>query len=161
MTSHKCEVDSRIFKVDWVDFQHLAENFPQRYRYPVQGCIRYTMLYPPVITQQVAKRTLRGYDSHELPLALSSGFTQSGMSLEAAGMAQILKVLVTQKYGTILPSLHLQQLNPHIEEPSDQECVLFASEHLQLEGLSSYHGMTGQSLGGTMCHVITLGNVQV
>ena len=40
---------------------------------PVQGCIRYTMLYPPVITQQVAKRTLRGYDSHELPLALSSG----------------------------------------------------------------------------------------
>ena len=112
------------------------------------------------VPPQVAKRTLRGYDTQELPLALSSGFTQSGMSLEAAGMAQVLRVLVTQKYGTILPSLHLHQLNPHIEEPSDQECVLFASEHLQLEGLSSYHGITGQSLGGTMCHVITLGNVQ-
>ena len=62
--------------------------------------IRYIKIHHavPSITQQVAKRTLRGYDSHELPLALSSGFTQSGMSLEAAGMAQILKVLVTQKY---------------------------------------------------------------
>lgn len=124
-------------------------------------CFSHGRFMQDAVEAEVAKRTLRGYDSHELPLALSSGFTQSGMSLEAAGMAQILKVLVTQKYGTILPSLHLQQLNPHIEEPSDQECVLFASEHLQLEGLSSYHGMTGQSLGGTMCHVITLGNVQV
>ena len=124
-------------------------------------CFSHGRYMQDAVEAEVAKRTLRGYDANEMPLSLSSGFTSSGMSMEAAGMMQILRVLVTQKYGTILPSLHLQQLNPYIEEPNDQESALFATEHLQLEGLSSYHGITGQSLGGTMCHVITLGNRQV
>lgn len=65
-------------------------------------------------------------------------------------------MLITQRYGTVVPSLHLQQLNPHI----DASEVLFPVEQVQLEGLSSYHGLSGRSVGGTMCHVITLGNVQ-
>ena len=91
-------------------------------------CFSHGRYMQDAVEAEVAKRTLRGYDANEMPLSLSSGFTSSGMSMEAAGMMQILRVLVTQKYGTILPSLHLQQLNPYIEEPNDQESALFATE---------------------------------
>ena len=60
-------------------------------------------------------------------------------------VAQVLKVLLTQKYGAVVPSLHLQQLNPHIEEPGQEEQALFSTEHLQMEGLSTYFGMTAKS----------------
>ena len=122
-------------------------------------CFSHGIPMQDAVEAEVTKHTLRGYDSNEVPLVLSAGFSQSGMSMEAAGMAQILKVLVTQKYGTVVPSLHLQQLNPYIEDPFNDSALL-VSEHVQLEGLSSYHGITGRSIGGTMCHVITLGNVQ-
>lgn len=123
-------------------------------------CFGHGVSMQDAVEAQVTKHALRGSVQDEVPLALTSCFSQAGMPMEAAGMAQILKVLITQKYGTIVPLLHLQQLNPHIED-SLNECALFASEHVQLEGLSSYHGITGRSIGGTMCHVITLGNVQV
>jgi len=123
-------------------------------------CFSHGLLMQDAVEGEALKRTLRGYGDNELPLALSSGFSACGMPMEAAGMAQVLKVLLTQKYGAVVPSLHLQQLNPHIEEPGQEEQALFSTEHLQMEGLSTYFGMTAKSIGGTMCHVITLGNLQ-
>eukprot|EP00931_Biecheleriopsis_adriatica_P030537 TRINITY_DN17_c0_g1_i1.p1 TRINITY_DN17_c0_g1~~TRINITY_DN17_c0_g1_i1.p1 ORF type:complete len:811 (+),score=189.08 TRINITY_DN17_c0_g1_i1:114-2546(+) len=109
---------------------------------------------------EVLKCTLRGHSENEAPLMLSTGFTASGMAMECAGMAQLLKVLVNHKYGAVTPSLHLHQLNVHIDSPDDSEQVLFATEDLLIEGLSSYCGITSKSMGGTMCHCVTLGNLQ-
>ena len=62
-------------------------------------------------------------------------------------MAQILKVLASQKFGAITPLQHLHQLNPEIEQPTKDDAALFASEVITIEGLSSYCGSTGKGMG--------------
>eukprot|EP00439_Symbiodinium_sp_Y106_P031467 s1737_g3.t1 len=104
------------------------------------------------VEAQVLRRALRGHTEVEAPLSLTSGFSGSGMALECAGMAQILKVLASQKFGAITPLQHLHQLNPEIEQPTKDDAALFASEVITIEGLSSYCGSTGKGIGGTMVH---------
>ncbi|CAE7304685.1 ppsA [Symbiodinium natans] len=123
-------------------------------------CFSHGLPLQDAVEAQVLRRALRGYADVEAPLSLTSGFTGSGMALECAGMMQILKVLVSQRYGAITPLQHLHQLNPEIEQPSRDDAVLFSSEELAIEGLSSYCGTTGKSIGGTMCHVVTLGTLR-
>ncbi|CAE7503264.1 ppsA, partial [Symbiodinium pilosum] len=123
-------------------------------------CFSHGLPLHDAVEATVLRRFLRGHAEVEAPLCLGTGFTASGMGLECAGMAQILKVLVGQKYGAITPLLHLHQLNPEIEFPDNDDAALFSSEEIRIEGLSSYTGITGKGIGGTMCHAITLGTLR-
>ena len=67
-------------------------------------------------------------------------------------MAQILKVLASQKFGAVTPLQHLHQLNPEIEQPSRDDAGLFASEVITIEGLSSYCGTTAKGTGSPKSH---------
>uniref|UniRef100_A0A7S0FEW6 Ketosynthase family 3 (KS3) domain-containing protein n=1 Tax=Pyrodinium bahamense TaxID=73915 RepID=A0A7S0FEW6_9DINO len=107
---------------------------------------------------QVLLGALRGED-FEVPLGLSSYKTNSGMGLEVDGMCQLLKVIAGQKYGVQVPSLHLSELNVHMDVWSGDEPICFNSENMSNCELSSFVGMTGKSLGGTMVHAITFGFV--
>lgn len=123
-------------------------------------CFSHGLPLQDAVEAQVLRRALRGHAEVEAPLSLTSGFSGSGMALECAGMAQILKVLASQKFGAITPLQHLHQLNPEIEQPSRDDAGLFASEVITIEGLSSYCGTTAKGIGGTMVHVITLGTLR-
>mmetsp|Transcript_70237 Transcript_70237/g.212548 ORF Transcript_70237/g.212548 Transcript_70237/m.212548 type:complete len:543 (+) Transcript_70237:2-1630(+) len=107
---------------------------------------------------QVLLGTLRGEDT-EAPLGLASCKTNAGMGLEIDGMYQLLKVIHGQKYGVQVPSLHLSELNVHMDIWSGDEPLCFNSENVSNIELSSFVGMSGRSLGGTMCHAITFGLV--
>lgn len=99
------------------------------------------------------------YDDTETPLGLSSVKTNAGMAHEVDGMMQIIKVITGQKYGLQVPGLHMNELNPHIDAWSGDEPLCFTSENVSNVELSSFVGMTGKSLGGTLTHAITFGFV--
>lgn len=58
-------------------------------------CFSHGVFMQDAVEAEVCRRSLRGYEELEVPLVLSNGFSQSGMALEAAGMAQILKAGVS------------------------------------------------------------------
>jgi len=96
-------------------------------------------------------------DDSENPLGVSSVKTNCGMSLEVDGMCALLKVIAGQKYGIQVPSLHLYELNVHMDVWSGDEPLCFTSENVSNAELSSFVGLTGKSNGGTLVHAITFG----
>lgn len=80
--------------------------------------------------------------------------TNIGHLEPAAGIAGLIKVVLSLQHGEIPPHLHLQQLNPHLGLDGTpffipQECYpwpKFSDRRLA--------GMSGFSFGGTNCHVI-------
>jgi len=105
---------------------------------------------------EALRTALRGEaDAYEVPLAIASGKSQFGNMWESAGMASLIRVLVGQRHSMLAPGLHLFELNPHLDIWSGDAPLLLGSEPISYRGPSSYHGITGKSIGGVMTHVIT------
>jgi len=107
---------------------------------------------------QVLLGALRS-DDLETPLGLTSVKTNVGMGHEVDGLMQLIKVITGQKYGLQVPGLHLNELNAHIDVWSGDEPLCFTSENVSNVELSSFMGLTGKSLGGTLAHAVTFGFV--
>mmetsp|Transcript_107589 Transcript_107589/g.335473 ORF Transcript_107589/g.335473 Transcript_107589/m.335473 type:complete len:924 (-) Transcript_107589:120-2891(-) len=95
----------------------------------------------------------------DTPLGLTTSKSNAGHGMEVDGMYQLLKVIHGQKYGLQVPGLHLSELNAHLDVWSGDEPLCFHSENVSNVELSSFVGMTGKSMGGTLTHAITLGFV--
>lgn len=97
-------------------------------------------------------------DPDGMPLMLSSIKSGYGFQFEAAGVAQLQRVLLAQRYNVASPSIHLFELSPHIEV-SDGEPILIMSEAQPFRYGSSFVGITAKGIGGSMVHCIPLGFV--
>mmetsp|Transcript_59163 Transcript_59163/g.190297 ORF Transcript_59163/g.190297 Transcript_59163/m.190297 type:complete len:653 (+) Transcript_59163:2-1960(+) len=96
---------------------------------------------------------LRGVEGGEKePLLLGSAKSHVGAMCEASGMCQFAKVLYNIMYGTNTPSLHMKQLNPHIE--LNDGAVQMNSEHTAYRDRSAFHGIASRGWGGTNVNLI-------
>jgi acyl transferase domain-containing protein/acyl carrier protein len=89
----------------------------------------------------------------EEPLVLGSAKTNVGHLEAAAGMAGLIKVVLSLRNGEIPPHLHFQQLNPHIslkEIPAEIATELrpWAAGKRRIAGVSAF------GFSGTNAHVI-------
>ncbi|GAA6619605.1 type I polyketide synthase [Scytonema sp. NUACC26] len=88
------------------------------------------------------------------PCWLGSAKTNIGHLEAAAGIAGLIKVVLSLQHGEIAPNLHLTQLNPYISLkgttffiPTERQ-PWFAGTENRLAGVSAF------GFGGTNCHVI-------
>lgn len=92
-------------------------------------------------------RAHRLADSIE-PLLLTAMKTNCGNSIEASGMAAFFRTLVGGERGYFMPSVHLNQLNPHIVD-YDAMPYQIATECCEYKLLSSFAGTMSRGFGGT------------
>jgi len=88
----------------------------------------------------------------EEPLLLGAVKTQVSAQQESCGMSQFLKVMLNIAYASNVPSLHLRQINPHIEMDSDG--VFMPTEHVAYRAPCVFHGMSSRGFSGTNTHII-------
>jgi len=93
------------------------------------------------------------------PLAMASTKTSIGNQIEACGLSVILKVLLGSALGTMVPSLHLRILNPHLDLDCCDRPASIGTESLEYRLSSSYTGITNSSVAGTNCHCIVWGQM--
>mmetsp|Transcript_104942 Transcript_104942/g.165644 ORF Transcript_104942/g.165644 Transcript_104942/m.165644 type:complete len:1039 (-) Transcript_104942:30-3146(-) len=73
--------------------------------------------------------------------------TQLGASCESCGLSQIAKAVWGQRFACNIPSLHIKNLNPHIE--LEETPVIVHSEALSYRCRSSFHSTSTRGFGGT------------
>ena len=88
------------------------------------------------------------------PVAMGALKTRIGHTEHAAGMAGMIKALVVLQQRCVLPNLHLQQLNSHLEDLSGFEVFLPS----QLASGSAVHSIGVSSFGftGTNSHAVLM-----
>ncbi|KST70373.1 type I polyketide synthase [Mastigocoleus testarum] len=99
------------------------------------------------------KAVLMENRSQEQPCGIGSVKTNIGHLEAAAGIAGIIKVVLSLQHKKIPPHLHLKQLNPYI---SLEETPMFIPKFQQpwsCQG-TRFAGVSGFSFGGTNCHII-------
>ncbi|CAE8742837.1 unnamed protein product, partial [Polarella glacialis] len=99
-------------------------------------------------------------ETWRIPLQLGSVKSNVGNSIQASGMAQILKVLFSQSFGLQPPSLHLRQLLPQAEAVLESPAV-FGNEVLAFHTRTSLVGITSFGWGGTICHAVCSGGLDL
>jgi acyl transferase domain-containing protein/SAM-dependent methyltransferase len=113
-----------------------------------------TPLGDPIEIRAIKAVLMQGRSS-EQRCGIGSVKTNIGHLENAAGIAGLIKVVLSLQHGEIPPHLHLQNLNPHLGLDGTpffipRECqpwpVTTSDRHLA--------GVSGFSFGGTNCHVI-------
>lgn len=98
-------------------------------------------------------KCMRWEDVGGRPIHLGAVMSQVGFMREAAGFAQLLKVLEVLSFGYYSSNLHLARLNPHTDETS-MESVNLCSEAIACRLPSNFAGVTSRGLGGTATHAV-------
>lgn len=112
-----------------------------------------TLLGDPIEIRAIKAVLMQGR-SPEQRCGIGSVKTNIGHLEPAAGIAGLIKVVLSLQHEEIPPHLHLQQLNPHLGLDKTpffipRECqpwTKFSDRRLA--------GVSGFSFGGTNCHVI-------
>eukprot|EP00435_Cladocopium_sp_Y103_P060539 s121_g22.t1 len=103
-----------------------------------------------VVSATTVCRGMEGGDREVL--ILGSIKTNVGIQQEACGMSSFLKVLYNISYANNAPTIHLKQLNPHIELGDSAVC--FNTEALAYKDSRAFHGCGTRGLGGTNINMI-------
>ena len=98
-------------------------------------------------------RVLRGED-HEASLGVTSVKSRMGFGIENSGVASFLRVLMSNKYGTMTPNNHLYQINPYME---CENKVNYMDEAVEFSMYNMYTGVTSKGFGGTNVHTVLFG----
>ncbi len=88
------------------------------------------------------------------PLYIGSAKTNFGHLEAAAGMAGLLKVVLSLQHGEIPPHLHLQKLNPYIAWDTIPLAVPTERTPWDSQGKSRIAGVSSFGFSGTNAHVI-------
>jgi malonyl CoA-acyl carrier protein transacylase len=88
------------------------------------------------------------------PCWIGSVKTNIGHLEAAAGIAGLIKVVLSLKHGEIPPHLHLQQLNPYIQLEQTNIKIPTKLQPWLLVGQSRLAGVSAFGFGGTNAHVI-------
>src|SRR5205085_4028484 len=86
--------------------------------------------------------------------AIGSIKTNVGHTESAAGIAGLIKVVLSLQHSTIPANLHLKQLNPHIRLSHTPLFVPTEAHPWQLNGAPRLAGVSSFGIGGTNAHVI-------
>ncbi|GAB1541022.1 hypothetical protein NUACC21_36910 [Scytonema sp. NUACC21] len=112
-----------------------------------------TSLGDPIEFKSLKAVLMKGRQPDQ-PCWIGSVKTNIGHLEAAAGIAGLIKVVLSLQHGEIPPNLHLVQLNPYISLkgttfsiPTERQPWVAGTEH-RLAGVSSF------GFGGTNCHVI-------
>ncbi|CAL1159145.1 unnamed protein product, partial [Cladocopium goreaui] len=103
-----------------------------------------------VVSATTVCRGMEGGDREVL--ILGSIKTNVGIQQEACGITAFLKVLYNISYANNAPTIHLKQLNPHIELGDSAVC--FNTEALAYKDSRAFHGCGTRGLGGTNINMI-------
>nr|AQS99284.1 type I polyketide synthase [Gambierdiscus excentricus] len=100
-----------------------------------------------------AAGSLRGMKGGDMEvLTLSGNKTNVGAMMEACGVVALAKVLFNIMYANNAPTLHLKQLNPHLE--LGREGVIFNTEHVAYRERTSFHAVASSGTAGmNVAHV--------
>nr|AQS99190.1 type I polyketide synthase [Gambierdiscus polynesiensis] len=88
----------------------------------------------------------------EEPLLVGAVKTQVSAQCEACGMTTFLKAMLNISFGVFAPSLHLKQVNPHME--INESGVFMTNEHLPFREQYVFHGCSSRGFNGTNTHII-------
>jgi len=87
------------------------------------------------------------------PLPIGSVKTNLGHAEAAAGMASLIKAVLSLEHGELVPSLHFERPNPALAGPDARARVVTARERWP-EGALRIAGVSGFGFGGTNAHVV-------
>ena len=90
--------------------------------------------------------------SRTTPLMIGSVKTNIGHLEAAAGIASLIKVVLSLQHGEIPPHLHCQELNPHLNW--DELPVSVPTERMAWEGEARVAGISSFGLSGTNVHLL-------
>ncbi|HEY1349800.1 MAG TPA: amino acid adenylation domain-containing protein [Ktedonobacteraceae bacterium] len=88
------------------------------------------------------------------PCALGSVKTNIGHLEAAAGIAGLIKVVLSLQEKRLVPHLHLQQLNPHITLEHTPFCIATTARAWQQAEGARLAGVSSFGFGGTNAHVV-------
>lgn len=102
---------------------------------------------------KAASNVYKKYSSNIGYCGLGSLKTNIGHLLSAAGIASVIKMILSIKYGYLFPTLNCKNLNPKLDIDSSpffiiEECQPWKVEHPRRGAISSF------GFGGTNCHMI-------
>jgi glutamate-1-semialdehyde-2,1-aminomutase len=106
------------------------------------------------IEVEALKAVLSEGRTAELPCALGSVKTNIGHLEAAAGIAGVIKVVLSLQQKRLVPHLHLQQLNPHITLEDTPFWIATTAQTWQQAGGSRLAGVSSFGFGGTNAHVV-------
>ncbi|MDJ0598495.1 MAG: aminotransferase class III-fold pyridoxal phosphate-dependent enzyme [Crocosphaera sp.] len=86
--------------------------------------------------------------------AIGSVKTNIGHLENAAGIAGIIKVILSLQKRQFFPHLHLKDLNPHLEMTDSRFFIPTENQPWVSEPGKRIAGVSGFSFGGTNCHII-------
>ena len=92
------------------------------------------------------------FRQREQPLMVGSVKTNIGHSESAAGIAGLIKTILSLKHGKLPPSLHFQEPNPHIDW--DDLPINIPTELMAWPAGRRVAGVSSFGFSGTNCHVI-------
>ena len=113
-----------------------------------------TPLGDPIEVRALGRVLAAGRDRRH-PLVVGSVKTNLGHLEAAAGVAGLIKAVLTVQRGEIPAHLHFQEPNPHI--PWDDLAIEVPTEHRLWEGEPRIAGVSSFGFGGTNAHVIVEG----
>ena len=112
-----------------------------------------TLLGDPIEAEGLRSVLARGRPAQR-PLLLGSVKTNLGHLEAAAGIAGLIKVVLSMRHGSLPASLHYREPNPHIPfEQSGLEVVGAARNWPKYSGVARA-GVSGFGFGGTNAHVV-------
>lgn len=93
-------------------------------------------------------------DAAQLPCALTSAKTNMGHLEAAAGLAGLIKVVLSMQHEAIPPHLHLRELNPHIHLEGSRIYIPTQLTPWPAGAAPRIAGVSSFGVGGTNAHVI-------
>ncbi|MEM8778242.1 MAG: beta-ketoacyl synthase N-terminal-like domain-containing protein [Cyanobacteria bacterium P01_G01_bin.49] len=100
------------------------------------------------------KKVLMENRQEDQPCWIGSVKTNIGHLESAAGIASLIKVVLSLQYQEIPPHLHLQQLNPYISLKGTPLKIPHQIEPWETTLEKRLAGISGFGFGGTNCHII-------
>jgi acyl transferase domain-containing protein/NADPH:quinone reductase-like Zn-dependent oxidoreductase/acyl carrier protein len=99
-------------------------------------------------------RALRAAEPRRSPLLVGSVKTNIGHTEAAAGIAGLIKVVLSLRHGAIPPHLHLHALNPHLEDVASALRIPGELVPWTTNGTPRVAGVSSFGFSGTNAHVI-------
>jgi len=87
------------------------------------------------------------------PILLGACKTQLSSQCESCGMSSYLKAMLNILYAVNAPSLHLNQINAHIDY--NEDAVFLCNEHLAYREPYVFHGVSSRGFNGTNTHIVS------
>nr|AQS99280.1 type I polyketide synthase [Gambierdiscus excentricus] len=110
------------------------------------------LLLDDSVEASAISRLLRHEAGEDEPLLVGAVKTQVSAQCEACGMTTFLKAMLNITHAVFAPSLHLRQVNPHMEV--NFSGVFMLMEHLTFREQHIFHGCSSRGFNGSNTHII-------